>query len=151
MSRFVTRRAVLASVGASGLAGCLDGAGSGGGTTPTETASDESPGATPTTNGGGSTADGPPTAEGVLPLPMEASAIEDQAVSGGVTMIGAVMRVCSKTSQNRHNRLYQSSYAVSALRYSIIRSWAAARGLWIRTIPASPSPSSSHVFGSEDD
>jgi hypothetical protein len=80
MSRFITRRAMLASLGVTALAGCLGGSGPGSGSTPGGTPTGTS---SPTTDGGGSNSVGPPTTETVLPLPMDASAIQDEAVSGG--------------------------------------------------------------------
>jgi hypothetical protein len=90
----MTRRAMLAGLGVTPLAGCLGGPESGGAATPTGTQTDDSISTppptddatgtpTPTTNGGDSAAGGPPTADGVLPLPMEPSAIQGEAVSGG--------------------------------------------------------------------
>ncbi|MFB6219861.1 MAG: hypothetical protein ABEH90_00355, partial [Halolamina sp.] len=75
----IGRRGVLAALGAAAFAGCL-----GGDRTPTErkadaTAGTEVAGGTAT----GTDANGPPTAEQRLPLPMEASALREEAVSGG--------------------------------------------------------------------
>jgi len=72
MRRHVTRRAVLASLGATSLAGCLGGAGQPG------SDADEQSG-----DGGDSAESGPPTAEQRHPLPMEPARLKNRAVSGG--------------------------------------------------------------------
>ena len=84
MTRLVTRRAVLAGVGVASLAGCLGGRRSDGSAdsderSPTGSREDE------TEPSGGSSAgrSGPPTRDDRLPLPMDPSALRDEAVSGG--------------------------------------------------------------------
>ena len=84
MERHVTRRAVLAGVGAALLAGCSTdpgGTGDGDGGGPTQDTDDG--GSSGNADGAGGAATGPPTADERLPLPMGPPGIRDSAVSGG--------------------------------------------------------------------
>ena len=82
MKRLTSRRAFLAAVGVASLAGCLGGgqAGGVGGRDTRTSAPTEEETRTPTAEPSGSA---PPTVDTQLTLPMEPSAIENRAVSGG--------------------------------------------------------------------
>jgi hypothetical protein len=74
MQRVLSRRTFLATVGVASLAGCL---GSGQSSTPEDQSGDGDSGST-----------GPPSAADRLPLPLEPSAVREQAISGGPSKDG---------------------------------------------------------------
>jgi len=82
MRQPVDRRAFLAALGVTSLAGCLGGGRDGGSGPDTPGAVTE--GGTKTTGGTDDVArGGPPTTDETLPLPMDPEAIQEEAVSGG--------------------------------------------------------------------